>query len=133
MTAKKYRPPVVLKVEEMVRGLDFSFAYFTNCYLASVAPKAPELANSGVFICSNTGGTATYLLNESAVQRTLTPLPSVGKYYQFEEAGELEDKKAWFFEIDPHPSSGVWAIYYQPEGSKDPILFQTATQIRFVL
>ena len=139
MAAKKFRPLATLKkadMEEKKRSEEVSpqdassYAYFTNSYLASVDPKAPELANSGIFLCSAAGGTATYLLGGKAFQRTLTPLDPIGGYFQFQESGE--NALNWFLEIDPNQESGtnVWAVYYQ-RGKGKRTLFQTATQVNF--
>jgi hypothetical protein len=127
MTAEKFRPPPVLKAEDMGKA-DFTFAYFTNSYLALVAPKAPELVNSGVFICSNTGGSATYLLGGNVFQRKLARRESLPTYYQFQELGEGE-LRTWFLETNPNPKSNSCAIYFELVEGGERTLFQTATQV----
>jgi len=108
--------------------------YFVNYTIVMAGNPANDpriaaaLKNFGVFVCSGTDGTATYLQDGKAYVRTLKALGKSGSYLIYEEIGGGTPgiTRQWGFEIDP--GVGGWQIVCRDPGNTWA-LFQVATKV----
>jgi hypothetical protein len=103
----------------------FNYFYFVNSYVAQVAPNAPEVKNLGDFHCTETKGTATYILNDQVFQRDLvfSPERSSATWLIYDEP----EKRSWAFELQQNQFK-CWAIWYKDDGGK-LTFFQQSTRM----